>query len=55
MSDATATITHSVQPLAASARAAMQDAFKSDVEMDLTRGPFNPTAHSRNDHSKHMA
>jgi len=52
MSEVTGTITESVDPVAASARAAMQDAFRSDVERDLTRGAFDPTAHSRQDHSK---
>lgn len=33
-----------VNMTAARARAAMQEAFKSDVQEDLTRGTFEPTA-----------
>jgi hypothetical protein len=51
MTDVMDTRIESTDLLAAKAVAAMQDAFKSDVERDLTRGTFDSTAqfsrHSR--------
>jgi hypothetical protein len=46
-------VLESVDLLAAKARSAMQDAFKSGVERDLTQGSFEADAlHSTISHSK---